>query len=180
MQIRVETDAGTGDGKEDGQAGKEQKQQRAMGLGMAGEIAVHIQFERLARRLGRREEQGQEDQHEKNGAHQHHRADETEIVQGVGFQQQQAQKGGHRGEVAHQQRINLFRQGFPFVRLVFQMVHIMQRIVDGQPDNGAADSQDDDAHAALETGDDAQGEQGSGRDGNQNPQHIRPALVTEP
>ena len=60
------------------------------------------------------------------------------------------------------------------------MVHIVQRIVHGNADDGAANSQHNEAHTALEQGDKAQGKHGSGTDGQQNPEHVREAFVAEP
>ena len=60
------------------------------------------------------------------------------------------------------------------------MIYIVQGIIHGYPDDGTAYSQHDDADTALEAGDDAQCKEGAGGNGNENPEHILHALVTQP
>ena len=72
-------------------------------------MPIEVQFDRVPGPGGRRYEDRQEHQHEQDRPHQHHRADETEIVQGLGLQQEQGQEGAHGGDVAHQERIDLVR-----------------------------------------------------------------------
>ena len=51
-------------------------------------MPVEVQFDRVPGPGGRRDEDRQEHQHEQNRSHQHHRANETEIVQGLRLQEQ--------------------------------------------------------------------------------------------
>ena len=143
-------------------------------------MPVQVQFQGVPGPGGRRDEYGQEHQHEQDRPHQHHRADETEIVQGSRLQQEQRQEGTHGGDVAHQQRIDLVREGFALVRLVFQVVHIVERVVHGDADDHGTDTQDDERYRTLEAGDDPEGEQGAGEDGHEDPEHVGEAFIAEP
>ena len=121
------------------------------------QVPVEIQFHQVPGLLfPLRHKHREEHQHKENGAYQHHGGNEAEVMQGIGLHEQEAQESAYGGDIAHQQRIHLLRQGFPLVGLVFQVIHVVQRIVHGNADNGAADSQHDEAHAALEQGNQAQ------------------------
>ena len=162
--------------------GNEEKsaEQQLPPFGRKADMPVEVQFEGISGPAGRRDEDRQENKHEKDGPHQHHGADEAEVAQGLRLHQQQGGEGGHGGDIAHQQRIHLLCQRTAFVLLVLQMVYIVQRIIDGDADDGAADSQDDDRHAALEKGDEPQGKGRTGADGKEDPEDVREAFITEP
>ena len=164
------------------QAGEQDKGHKGEATGTEAQVQVpvEVQLDGVARCLGGGHKHRQEHQHKENGAHQHHGADEAEVVQGVGLQEQQAQEGAYGGDIAHQQRIHLLGQGLPFIGLVLEMIYVMQRIIDGYADDGAADPQHNEADAALEQGDDAQRNEGAGGNGNEDPEHIGQAFVAEP
>ena len=143
-------------------------------------MAVPVQAERPALLFGLRHEHGQEHQDEQDGPRQHQRAHQTEIVQGTGFEQQQRQEGAHRGDVAHQQRIDLVGERLALVFLVFQMVHIVERIVHGDADDHRADAQDDDRDRTLEEREHAQRESRAEENRHTDPEDIGKAAERQP
>ena len=56
----------------------------------------------------------------------------------------------------------------------------MERIIHGDADDHGPDAQHDQGDRTLEEGDDPEGEQGSGEDGYQDPEHVGKAFITEP
>ena len=144
------------------------------------QMAVPVQAERPALLSGRRHEHGQENQDEQDGSRQHQRAHQTEIVQGTRFEQQQRQEGAHRGDVAHQQRIDLVGERLALVFLVFQMVHIVERIVHGDADDHRADAQDDDRDRTLEEREHAQRESRAEENRHTDPEYIGKAAERQP
>ena len=74
----------------------------------------------------------------------------------------------------------LFREGLALVRLVFQVIHIVERVVHGDADDHAPDAEDDEGYGRLEKGDDAEGEERPGQDGHENPENVDEAFVAQP
>ena len=144
------------------------------------EIPARVQFENLSLPLINRHEYRKENQHKEDGPHQHHGPDEPKVVKGFRFQEKQPQEGTYGGDIARKERIHLLRQGLPAVRLVLQMIDVMQRIINRYAYDRASNSQYDDAHAGLEAGYDAQGKHSAHQDGKKDPQHILHAFVTHP
>ena len=165
---------------------QDRSQQKHPQEGLAGpfagmKIAVEIQFyQRRALPFSLRNKYRKKYQDKENGSHQHHGADKTEIVERVSLQEQETQESTYSSNIPHQQRIHLFCQGSSLVLLIFQVVHIMQRIINGNADDGAANPQHNETHAALEEGDKAQGKQRTGAYGKQDPKDIGQALVAKP
>ena len=179
MQVGIEGKPLAEEEKCHGKAEKADEYPSAGGFGGV-DVAGGIQLDHLPLSLVHRHKYRQENQHKQDGSHQHHRPYEAKIVKGLGFQQKKAEESPHGCDIAGQKRAHLLLKGLPAVRLVFQMVYVMQRIVDGDADNRAADSEDYQTHALLEAGYDAQGKYGPGRYGKKDPKHVLHAFVTEP
>ena len=143
-------------------------------------MPVQVQFQGRPGPGRRRNEHGQEEKDEQDRSHQHHRPDEAEVMQRIGLQEKQRQERTHGGDVAHQERIHLLGQGFPFVRLILQVVHIMERIVHGDADDHGTDAQHDQGYRTLEQSDNPEGEERPGEDGHQDPEDVGKAFITEP
>ena len=179
VHVGVERDAAA-EPPEDGGKDKEAGENPFAALRGEVDMPVEVQLEGIPGPGSRRNEHRQEHQHEQDRPHQHHCADEAEIVQGLRLEEEHRQEGAHGGDVAREKRIDLVSKGLALVRLVFQVVHIVERIVHGDADNHGPDPQDDQRDRAFEERNDSKGEQGAGEDGHEDPEDVGEAFVTQP
>ena len=121
----------------------------------------------------------EENEHEEDGAEKHEGGEEAEVLHGAGVEPEQAEEGGHGGEVADEERQHHLAQGFAPIAGLLVDVEEMQRVVGHDADEHRADAHHDEGYAAPEHGDARQREQGPEQDGCAHPQDVGQSAVME-
>ena len=116
--------------------------------------------------------EGQKDEGEAYGADEHERAEEAQVAHGFGLDEDEAGEGGDGGDVAGDQGLYHLAQCLAAVGVVFQVLEVVQRVVDGDAHEHRAYADDDDGNLCLEDGYRRQCEEPSGGYGEAHPQYV--------
>ena len=127
---------------------------------------------RTAHRPAPLQEHREADQHEQDGAHQGQRAEPAQVAHGLGIQQHQAEEGTDSRDVARQQGRHHLFQCLAHVRLMLQVLHEMQRIVDRNADDDRSDANDYQRQTVPQQGHCPQGEKPSCQDRHAYPPQV--------